>query len=197
MDRIAEAMKALAAMSDDMPEIVKTPWSAGVWSYATDNRAAIRAERLEEFGERPSNVETAASLDAILDGAAGPTWYDIPAMPPAPGTCPKCHGATRVKCEACEGDGRVEWEFEYGGRTYDMDADCPVCDGDGRVKCSRCAGSGVMPDPGVEVGPALIDPRYLRLMARLPGCRLAPVDGRSVIVFRFVGGAGAVMPMWR
>ena len=197
MDRIAEAMKALAAMGDSERGRLRTPWSAGVWSYATDCRMALRAFRMTEFGERAENDGTAAALDAIIDGPTGPTWHDIPAPPPAPGTCPKCHGVSRVKCEACDGCGRVEWEFSYGGRAYDMDADCPVCEGEGSEECPRCGGQAVLPEPGIEVGRVLINPAYLRIMATLPGCQIAPVDGWNAAVFRFTGGSGAVMPIRR
>ena len=54
-----------------------------------------------------------------------------------------------------------------------------------------------LPEPGVDVGPAIFKPAYLRLMARLPGCRMAPADGWSPVVFEFDGGRGAVMPMRR
>ena len=198
IEAIREAMIALAAMTDDGCERLKTPWSSGQYSYATDNKMAIRADGRDEFHQRPENDESAATLDAIVSSATGQTWYDVPAnLPPEPGPCPKCHGIPAVKCEACDGEGEVEWEFEHNGRTYDMYAACPVCDGEQTVECTECVGTGKGVEPVVEVGPALIMPCYLRLMARLPGCRLAPVDGWSPVVFTFDGGAGAVMPVRR
>lgn len=197
IEAIREAMIALAAMSDEGREHFRTPWSAGVWSYATDGRMALRAFRMTEFGERPENDENAAAFDALMTAPTGPTWHDIPALPAAPGPCPKCHGARRVKCEACDGDGHVEWEFYHGGRTYDMEADCPVCGGETTEGCSRCAGYGVMPESPVEIGTAIFNPAYLRIMATLPGCQIAPVDRWTVAVFRFTGGSGAIMPMRR
>ena len=196
-DSVREVMVALAAMNDDGFQDLMTPWSCGYRSYATDGRMSVRANAPSEFGERPENRVSEAYIDTIVNGPTGPTWYDVPEIPPGPAPCPKCHGVPAVKCEACDGDGIVEWEFEHNGRTYDMDADCPVCGGEGAEECRRCNGYGVLPEPGVDVGPALIDPRYLRLMARLPGCRLAPVDGWSAVVFTFKGGIGAVMPIRR
>ena len=197
-DAIRDVMIDLAAMTDDGIERLKTPWSTRYWSYATNGKMAIRFPRLNEFGERRDNDHITDVIDSLLSAAVGPTWYDIPAVPPAPGPCPKCHGVPAVKCEACDGDGAVEWEFEHDGRTYDMEAACPVCDGESTVECNRCGGSGVLPEPGVEVGPALIRADFLRLMARLPGCQIAPVDGLVPVVFEFDGaGRGAVMPMRR
>jgi hypothetical protein len=34
-------------------------------------------------------------------------------------------------CEACKGEGEVEYEFEYEGKSYFSDIDCPICDGNG------------------------------------------------------------------
>lgn len=34
-------------------------------------------------------------------------------------------------CQACDGNGRVDFEFEYDGETYYKSADCPVCHGTG------------------------------------------------------------------
>lgn len=196
-EAIRDVMLALAAKGD--VERYATPWSRGEWSYATDCKMVIRIPRLNEFPDRAANDGASVTGDELALAPAGPMWYAVPAnLPAAPGPCPKCHGVPEVKCEACDGDGEVEWEFEYDGRTYDSVEDCPVCDGAGTIECTECGGTGKGDEPAVEVGPALIHPRYLRLMARLPGCRLAPVDDWGPVVFEFDGGGrGAVMPVRR
>lgn len=35
------------------------------------------------------------------------------------------------ECDACDGTGKVEFEFEYNGDTYYHSADCPLCGGTG------------------------------------------------------------------
>ena len=35
------------------------------------------------------------------------------------------------ECQACYGDGKVDFEFEYDGETYYKSAECPVCHGTG------------------------------------------------------------------
>lgn len=199
-DKIRDVMIELAVMTDNVREHYLTPWSRGEYSYATDGRMMMRAQRLNEFQDRATNDGASTTADSLAMAPTGPTWYDVPAdLPPAPGPCPRCHGAGDVKCEACRGDGEVDWEFRHDGRVYDMKASCPICDGDGRVECNPCAGRGRADEPGIEVGPALINPRYLRLLAGLPGCRLAPVDGWAPVAFEFDGGRGrgAVMPVRR
>lgn len=198
-DAIRDVMIALAAMTDDGCERYKTPWGRGEWSYATDCKMVIRVPRLDEFGERGENDGDTNRFDDLLAAVTATTWYCVPDyLPAAPGPCPRCHGVPAVKCEACDGDGHVAWEFRHGGRTYDAVEDCPVCDGAGTVECTECVGTGKGVEPVVEVGPALIHADYLRLLARLPGCRLAPVDGWGPVVFEFDGGGrGAVMPVRR
>lgn len=200
MDRIAEAMKALAAMGDDMPERAKTPWSEGVWSYATDNRAVIRAERLEEFADRPDNAGMGANIDTLVNFPAGPTWYDIPALPPAPvpETCPRCGGQKRRECDACESTGTATFELWHKAIRYTADDTCPVCNGEAG-DCRKCESKGTITpkESPIEIGPAIFNPAYLRILATLPGCQIAPVDGFCPAVFRFDGGSGAVMPIRR
>lgn len=37
------------------------------------------------------------------------------------------------KCDACDGDGVVEFEFTHKLRDYYVEDNCPVCDGDGKI----------------------------------------------------------------
>lgn len=36
------------------------------------------------------------------------------------------------ECEACKGEGSVEYKFEFDYTTYLDDGDCPICEGDGK-----------------------------------------------------------------
>lgn len=36
-------------------------------------------------------------------------------------------------CNACYGEGDVEYVFEYGGMDYELEHECPVCDGEGTI----------------------------------------------------------------
>ena len=38
------------------------------------------------------------------------------------------------ECDACEGLGKVRFEFEYGNETYYHSADCPICNGTGKME---------------------------------------------------------------
>lgn len=47
-----------------------------------------------------------------------------------------------VKCDACDGEGEVEYEFEYKMRTYQTEATCPLCDGEGGTQTPTGKPSG-------------------------------------------------------
>lgn len=68
------------------------------------------------------------------------------------------------------------------------------------VPCSRCDGTLIErrdEEPPVEFGPALFAPKYIRLLAALPHCEIAPSSANDVCRVRFDGGDGLVMPMRR
>lgn len=54
-----------------------------------------------------------------------------------------------VKCEECDGDGQVDWEYNVkGGRTYTMEEECPVCSGCGYSEQTSIKPTGrKIPDP--------------------------------------------------
>jgi len=39
-----------------------------------------------------------------------------------------------VDCNACEGDGYVEFGFEFEGNCYSKELECPICKGEGELK---------------------------------------------------------------
>ena len=40
-----------------------------------------------------------------------------------------CFDESEVKCDACDGEGEVSYEFRHRGRFYSAEQECPVCDG--------------------------------------------------------------------
>lgn len=39
-----------------------------------------------------------------------------------------------LNCDACNGDGFVEYSFEYKEEEYTIEEECPICDGDGIIQ---------------------------------------------------------------
>lgn len=53
-----------------------------------------------------------------------------------------------VDCDACDGYGNVDYEFEYKLKTYTENLDCPVCDGSGlQEKVEKKPNGKKIPNP--------------------------------------------------
>ncbi len=86
---------------------------------------------------------------------------------------------------------------------FDQDPECTHCDGnpaepdeDGDVmECYWCEGTGFNKKEAVRVGNAAFAKHYLRLLASLPECEIAPRGAAEKAYFRFKGGVGFLMPV--
>jgi hypothetical protein len=105
------------------------------------------------------------------------------------------------ECEACEGDGEVEFEFLYGGRRYTTDDDCPLCDGVGSFPDLN---GKAVPDPDkcITIGEADFSPEKVKALYQI--CQyfeLADIDlvnqqvEKSGSLFAKDGIALLVMPV--
>lgn len=104
------------------------PFRQGSYIYATDRISMIRVKSdltNEEYNEikspnseqvfrRESNRNKVYTLDGLKA---------LFALIPEVGF---------EECDACDGRGRVDFEFEYDGDTYYKSGDCPICEGSGQ-----------------------------------------------------------------
>lgn len=185
-------------------ENLRTPWSAGDYTYATNGHIAIRVARRADV-ERESDIAVQAAMDKA---AAAVRMAPLPAYQrPDLVLCETCRGfGCVVTCPQCNGEGGAEC-CECG-----QDAECRDCRGKGSwparksdenaVPCSTCSGKGrmvrhtyicVLPS---GVG---INEKYVALIAALPGVEIdvgvtveSTQDG---VRFSFDGGDGIVLPM--
>jgi hypothetical protein len=44
-----------------------------------------------------------------------------------------CFDEEETRCDACRGDGTVEYEFYHNHKCYEIEEDCPVCEGEGKI----------------------------------------------------------------
>ena len=147
------------------------PWSDGEFTYATDAAIIVRVPRLSDVPENP-NAPTSAVAARIFETATDGKWSALPEF-----TAPKY-----VTCENCGGGGNC---------------DCPDCVD--THTCGICHGTGEKLEklPSVKFGEQLVSPKYLALLATLPGVRLAnAVETLKPLHFKFDGGEGRLMPMW-
>lgn len=108
-------------------DYAKHPFRQGMNNYATDGKSIIRVathlckEEYEELDKpnawyvmnKPKNRDKVFTLDGLI------TLLNL---------IPKVDFEA---CQACDGNGRVDFEFEYDGETYYKSADCSVCHGTG------------------------------------------------------------------
>lgn len=191
-----EQLQAFCSTDPTRPEVGK-PFTRAGFTWATDGRVLVRVATIEglDDGDLPWPVITPEGL--MAEHQPGPKWYALPALPERQPDkpCPACGGKKAEKCLACDGEGTVEFAFDYGGTSYSMEGNCPVCDGEGA--CRHCDGTGLEPRKAqpVAVGPAWFNADVLRPFALLAHCELAPVDAYKPCRVRFDGGEGLAMPM--
>ena len=115
---------------DQYREWAQEPHTQGEYVYASEGHVAIQIEkRLLEYDyseiERPnfsSVFQVRQKIDEVM------TFKDLlRAYNSIPCT-------TLEKCDACDGKGKVDYEFEYDCTTYTQSGECPICGGQGTVE---------------------------------------------------------------
>ena len=74
---------------------------------------------------------------------------------------------------------------------------CPVCKGTGKVQtCPECDGTGkIVKTESVDAAGRKYDKKYLLMLKKLPGCKLAVGKELDPAHFIFDDGDGVIMPM--
>ena len=194
-----EQLATFCYKDDEMRPELQQPFTVGDFTYATDGRILIRVPRLDGVEKGCHDKWTACPSKYFSETLIGPVWLPVPELPAREPDrpCTKCDG--KPVCAACRGDGSVEYEFWHGPTKHTLYGTCPLCDGD--VQCRHCDGTLVEPrnegDEAVEIGGALINSDFLRLLAALPNAELTPRGPLDPCRIRFDGGEGVVMPMRR
>jgi ssDNA-binding Zn-finger/Zn-ribbon topoisomerase 1 len=49
-----------------------------------------------------------------------------------------------IECDACDGDGEVDFEFSYNGKDWEISETCPICEGIGRIQGESKIPTGIM-----------------------------------------------------
>lgn len=143
----------------------KAPFKIEDKVYATDRRIMliIPAEHAPDVqpleGYAPSNVlsvipAAGAVLQTIL---AKDILTALKAVPTV---------KEDKECEACKGEGEVEFEFYHGGRTYTTDSECPICDGEGSFPDKD---GKTIPDPekSITIGKSNFAPKNIKKLYQI------------------------------
>jgi len=138
MEHIEKALHSIIKYNE-YRDWMQTPFTIGNNVYSTDAHSIIKVPK-ESVGmfddcKKEGNAKTVVDLfdfkpQKILTVKVQDLKDVIGEIP----LIDECRNAdAEGKCNECEGDGEVEWEYE--GYTKDMD--CPVCDGEGVITESK------------------------------------------------------------
>jgi hypothetical protein len=189
----ATQLQPFCADPDDQSTrpVIHNPYVRHGKTYATDGRIAIRVFHAVPDVERNDNGPNA---DSVIDPIPSNGLWFKPSLADGVGEehpCPMCKGEAAKICEACNGDGEVEWTF----RDHTAQYMCPLCQGEGSG-CDECNGNGMVPDDTpVKMGLNWYKAFYLRKVMALPDAELCGGDINEPARIRFDGGDGGLMPL--
>lgn len=175
-----------------------TPFSRGLYTYATDGVILVRVGKMPDIPER----ENIPAVDKVyssfnLSVASREYYHPVPDFP-APKTvyCRKCGSKGKdYTCPECSGTGKVEWETCY----HDYQSMCKSCRGFGIIEkaCSTCEGAGSYQlRESFQIGDQHYDKRYLTLIRDLHESTFSPgQDIKEPGHFKFSEGDGFIMPL--
>ena len=106
------------------------PFNVGNRTVATNGYCLLSTPLQDEFTDKSKNIKTVYPLEyninkTILVVELKQKIKDFPLL--------DCYDEIKTKCDACNGDGEVEFEFYHSCKTYQIEHDCPVCDGQGTI----------------------------------------------------------------
>ena len=179
---------------DDPRKYMRSPFTRGEWTYATNGHIAVRVPKIDGVEILPEKHIPA--LESLFQSVGGNGFIALPWMPPLE-ECLLCSGTgIAYECPECDGEG----EFEHGTHSYC----CKECGGSGQVEygsagvsaCRHCGGTGAKRNAPAKVGGSHFDLFYLHLINGLPEAKFSPGGDRMDMArFVFDGGEGILMPM--
>ena len=164
-------LNAYCASRFDSRAAMRSPYRDGDHIVATDGRIMIALDVVERPGitdQYPTVAQTGLPSFHQLDRfEPGPHWHRLAdiELPAA------------VTCGLCLGTG-VDLDMEH----------------EGDYACLECYGVGELL-AWLFIGGVALNTRYLRMIAGLPGCEIAPANRYAPAPFRFNGGHGWIMPV--
>ena len=168
----AADLQAFCSDREDIRYYLCKPWSAGEYTYATNDHIIIRVSRLPDVAEEPK-APNAAGLIAKIAPASN--WMPVPVavMPPM------------IECDECHGTGLYIDPFDNDPTQQPSPMDCEWCNHTGKVKKLV----------GVAVGNAWFDQCYLSM---LQGWEISPDRMKAAWIRNVnIDADGLLMPRYR
>lgn len=149
IDEKAKELFELFCAKDSLRPWMKNPQPHGGYIYATDSHSLIRVK--EDLISKKYESETDTYFPNIIPVESDDITITADNLRKLIAEAPLVNETidNTQECEACDGDGEVEWEF-FSGHTYYMDDDCPVCQGKGEIGGDIPTGR-MIPDPEFRI----------------------------------------------
>ena len=97
---------------DDPRKYMRSPFTRGEWTYATNGHIAVRVPKIDGVEILPEKY--IPSLEGLFQSVGGNDFIALPWMPPLE-ECQLCIGTgIAYECPECDGEG----EFEHGTHSY-------------------------------------------------------------------------------
>jgi hypothetical protein len=116
---------------DELRPWMKHPFNAFGKTLATNGWVLIATPKISEYLDNTDKIKNVYPVVHNMQKI-----YDVATLETALAKFPTEDEFDSVisKCNACNGDGVVDFEFSYNGKTYEIEEDCPVCDGEGEIE---------------------------------------------------------------
>ena len=134
-DLNSEVIKMFCDTNNELRPLLNHPFTNGDITYATDTHflAFVNSNILN--ANFPENEEMVKRCINVLPKPSLNISISVEELKVKIESVQKTDGFDIVRenigCDACDGSGYVDAEFEHNLITYEVTVDCPACDGDG------------------------------------------------------------------
>ena len=118
----------LLCSDDDLRKWMTKPFSVGNQTCATNGWSLLVVDKKSDYPDMSEKTKSVYPVELSFTNK-----LEISKVKKAIDKIPliDCYDKIVSKCDACYGNGNVDFEFEYSQKTYEMEGECPVCEGEG------------------------------------------------------------------
>ena len=182
-----------------------SPYSRDGFTYATDGHILVRVKQLDSVtNDQGPDVANILPQDFVF--CENSIFHKLEKITAEKNKCLTCEGTgVRKKCEDCEGKGV---HYFYSKLNVEYEVNCKECDGEGFLfaekgsgdsECSACDSSGLSyKNTKIQIGIDVFSDRLLEKLSHLDDVEISEnKQPYKITFFKFKGGVGAIMPMYR
>lgn len=125
-----KALKLICS-NDDLRKWMTEPFSVGNHTASTNGWSLLVVKKKSDYPDMSEKTKSVYPVELSFTNR-----LEIAKVKEAIEKIPliDCYDKVISKCDACYGNGNVDFEFEYKNRTYEIEGECPVCGGEGQTE---------------------------------------------------------------